>query len=266
MDKDDSLSDNSKVEVINKIHLKDYLPYIENAISQNQMILIIGEFKVRYEGRASSTIDYGERLLIIKKDKSVLIHQEKGANPINWQPPGNLVNVSFRDGRLMLKVIRRRPREALIIKFTKVMCLQILRIHDRAEFIMDATERQMQEAILRKPDLIFEGFKPVSSEKAVPPGFIDLYGYDKDGKKVIIEIKRVRATEDAVLQLKKYINTYEADAKTKMVRGILVAPEISKAAEKLLAQLGVEFKRIDPRICFEIVKKDKRSKLTDYFI
>ena len=262
---DDSSPSNGKVEIINKTNLKDYLPYLEEHLSKNHMLLIVGVFSVHYEGRASSNIGFGERILIIKKDKSVLIHQERGVSPINWQPPGNLIHAMMDNKKIVLKILRRRPPETLFIQFNKIFLAACLRIQDTAEFIMDASEEQMQEAVIRKPDLLFEGFKPVISEKHIKPGFMDIYGFDVEGNPVIVELKRNPATRESIIQLKKYIDSYSSPVAGRRVRGIIAAPGISKSAELMLKKLGLEFKRIDPRECVEIVKRYKTSKLTEYF-
>jgi len=63
----------------------------------------------------------------------------------------------------------------------------------------------MHRAILLKPELLEWGFKPISWEKHVQPGFVDIYGEDKNGKLVIVEVKRKTATKENALQLAKYI-------------------------------------------------------------
>jgi RecB family endonuclease NucS len=256
--------ENDKINVINKTSLKDYFQTLKRAISTNCMIILIGDFKVNYQGRASSQIDYGERLLIIKKDKSVLIHKDKGAVPLNWQPPGNLINITFEENKVIINVLRKSPRERLLITVKRIISLQIFNLRDNAEFIMYASEKQMQEAVIKKPNLIFKGFKPITIEKTVKPGFIDVYGYDKEGNFVIIELKRITAKKTSVLQLKKYLDIFSGEIRKGKVRGILAAPNITKEAEILLNQLGLEFKKLDPHQCAEIVKKDVRNKITDY--
>ncbi|WEU41018.1 MAG: endonuclease NucS [Candidatus Odinarchaeum yellowstonii] len=257
-------SNNGKVEIINKTNLEDYHPYIEEFLARNHTLIIIGEFKVEYTGRASSNIGLGERFLIIKKDKSFLIHRERGASPLNWQPPGNLIHVAVKNNKLFLKAIRRRPREILLVEFNKIFSLISLNTTDKAEFIMDATEEQMQEAVLRKPEILFKGFKPVSSEKHIKPGFIDVYGFDSEGNPVIVELKRTAATRESVIQLKKYLDSYSSPTDGMSIRGILAAPSITKSAEILLNKLGLEFKKLNPRECAEIVKHSKASKLTEF--
>ena len=51
--------------------------------SGRSMILILGECSVSYQGRAKSFLDFGERLVIVKKDGAVLVHQGETREPVN---------------------------------------------------------------------------------------------------------------------------------------------------------------------------------------
>jgi RecB family endonuclease NucS len=122
----------------------------------------------------------------------------------------------------------------------------------------------MQKAVLLKPELLEEGFKPISWEKKVDPGFIDVYGTDKNGMLVIVEIKRKTAGKDAVLQLARYIEAIKSRADRK-VRGILASPAIAKGVQRLLVTSGLEFKNLDPKKCAGILRRAETKRLAEYF-
>jgi RecB family endonuclease NucS len=122
----------------------------------------------------------------------------------------------------------------------------------------------MQEAILAQPSLLEEGFRPIAAERPVEPGFIDIVGVDAENTLTIVEIKRNAATNDAVLQLKKYVDVFSADENRK-IRGILVAPDLARGAQSLLASLGLEFKALSPQRCAEVLKRSKGRPLTEFF-
>ena len=94
------------------------------------------------------------------------------------------------------------------------------------------------------PEVIEEGFKPITQEKSTSKGVIDMLGKDKNGNLVVLELKRRRANLDAVSQLKRYVDTMKKE--TKNLRGILVAPSITENAFNLLKENGMEFKKINP--------------------
>jgi RecB family endonuclease NucS len=98
----------------------------------------------------------------------------------------------------------------------------------------------------------------------VEPGFVDVYGIDKDGRLVVVEIKRKTAGKDAAFQLAKYIDAIKSRA-DREVRGILAAPDIAKDVQRLLATLGLEFKALDPKKCADILRKAETKKLETFF-
>jgi RecB family endonuclease NucS len=122
----------------------------------------------------------------------------------------------------------------------------------------------MHKAILLEPSLLEEGFKPISYEKKVEPGFVDVYGEDKDGRFVVVEIKRKTAGKEAVLQLAKYMEAVKSRT-NREVRGILVAPGIAKDVQRFLETLGLEFKALDPKKCAEILKRAETRRLEAFF-
>ncbi len=122
----------------------------------------------------------------------------------------------------------------------------------------------MQKAVILQPQLIEEGFRPLSFEKKVEPGFVDVYGTDREGKFVVVEIKRKTAGRNAALQLSRYVKAVEGIV-NRDVRGILAAPDIAKGTQKLLATLGLTFKPLDPKKCAEILHESKTRKLADFF-
>jgi hypothetical protein len=228
------------------------------------LILIVGNCWVRYEGRASSQLSSGERILILKPDGSVLLHRSKDYSPVNWQPPGSLFRTSINKGNLYIRSYRRKENEVLEVFFDDIILLSLLDLEDTAEFIMYASEEDMHNAIILDPDILEKGFRPIKHEYQIEPGFVDILGMDKEGNLVVVEIKRNRANKDAVHQLKKYMEVLDLDP-SRRVRGILVAPDIASGVQELLAIYGFEFKQLSPSVCTDIINRNKRQTLTDFF-
>jgi len=237
---------------------------VKEAVSQRKTLLIVGKCWVHYLGRAKSKLEPGERILIIKEDGSLLVHRSVGYEPVNWQPPGCIFHVQAKDSVLEIRAVRRKPAESVKVFFDEIHMVSALSLVDSGEFSIYASEEDMQKAILLEPSLLEEGFKPISYEKKVEPGFVDVYGVDKDGKLVVVEIKRKTAGKEAALQLAKYIDAIKSKA-NREVRGILAAPNIAKDVQRLLATLGLEFKALDPKKCAEILKKSETRKLEAFF-
>jgi RecB family endonuclease NucS len=122
----------------------------------------------------------------------------------------------------------------------------------------------MQKAILIDPSIFEENFTPISYEKKVEPGFVDVYGVDVNGKLVVVELKRKTAGRNAALQLAKYVDCIKTIANREL-RGVLVAPTLAKGVQTLLDSLGLEFKSLEPKKCAEIIQKAETKKLADFF-
>ena len=150
------------------------------------------------------------------------------------------------------------------VTFDSILMVSALSLNDSGEFLLHASEEDMHKAILIKPSLLEEGFKPISYEKKVEPGFVDVYGVDKDGKLVVVEVKRKTAGKEAVLQLARYIDAIKVKANREL-RGVLVAPSLGKDVQRLLVTMGLEFKALDPKECAQVLKKAENARLEAFF-
>jgi hypothetical protein len=238
---------------------------VKEAVSRNKTLLVIGRCWVQYLGRAKSKLGPGERILIVKTDGSLLVHRSTGYEPVNWMPGGDVVfNVQAKGKILEIRALRQRPVETVKVYFNEIQLVASLALVDSGEFSLYASEEDMQKAILLRPDLLEEGFRPITYEKKVEPGFVDVYGEDKDGKLVVVEIKRKTAGKAAAVQLAKYIEAIRSRA-DRAVRGILVAPNIAKDVQRILTTLGLEFRYLDPRKCAEVLSRAETKKLAEFF-
>jgi RecB family endonuclease NucS len=236
---------------------------VRQGISKHKTVILVGNCWVNYDGRASSKLESGERIVIIKPDGSALVHRPRDYAPVNWQPPGSLFRTRISNNQLLIRIFRRKENEVLEVIFDKIILLALFDLTDHGEFNLYASEKDMQRAILLEPSLIENGFRPISSEKPVEPGFIDIIGVDSNNILTIVEIKRKAASKEAVMQLKKYVDVFKkGDTRT---RGILVAPELARGAQKILAFLGLEFKALSPQRCAEVLKQKETRSLIDYF-
>jgi hypothetical protein len=237
----------------------------KEAISHRRTLFFVGECSVDYVGRAKSTLKPGERMLIIKADGSFLVHRSTGYEPVNWMPGGNVIfHIQSREHVLEIRAVRHRPSESVKVVFDRIQLVAALSLVDEGEFSLYASEQDMQKAVLLKPELLEEGLKPISWEKKVEPGFIDVYGTDKQGRLVVVEIKRKTAGKEAVLQLAKYIEAIKHRA-NREVRGVLASPGIAKDVQRLLVTSGLEYKHLDPKKCADTLRRAETRKLAEYF-
>jgi RecB family endonuclease NucS len=170
----------------------------------------------------------------------------------------------MKETTLEVHGVRQKPRESVKVTFDSVFMVSALSLSDSGEFLLHASEEDMHKAVLLKPSLLEEGFKPISYEKKVEPGFVDIYGVDKNGKLVVVEVKRKTAGKEAALQLARYIEAIKIKANREL-RGVLAAPSLGKDVQRLLSTLGLEFKALDPKKCAEVLKKADTAKLESFF-
>jgi len=238
--------------------------FVRKALSERKALVIVGNCWVEYRGRASSKLNPGERIVMIKEDGSVLVHRPTGYEPVNWQPPGCLFQTSISEGVLEVRAVRRKPSESVRVFFDRIYLLSAFSLVDDGKFSLYASEEDMQRAILVEPEIVESGFKPITYEKRVEPGFVDVYGIDKDGKLVVVEIKRRTAGRDAALQLARYVDSIRSSV-SREVRGLLVAPRLAKGVQRVLVTLGLDFKALDPKRCAEILSKPETKRLEEFF-
>ena len=244
--------------------LTDAAEILEQAFRGRRLVLLIGHCRVDYEGRASSTLEWGERITMVKQDGSVLVHRPTGYEPVNWQPPKCTMSVRLEDGSLVVKATRQQPKEAVSVEFKEISLATTGDLTDNGEFALHVTEEQMKRAIIMAPSLVEAGLKPLQQEKSLgEAGFTDIVAEDKDGNLVIVELKRVHASREAVMQLQRYLDNLRKRI-DRPIRGLVVAPELRRNAQPLLASLKLEFVRLAPEKCFNVLKSQKDAKLSQF--
>jgi RecB family endonuclease NucS len=258
------VSGRKPVVVLENPSVEKAAEFIRDAVSERKVVVVVGNCWVDYKGRASSKLGPGERIVAIKEDGSVLVHRPVGYEPVNWQPAGCLFQTGVVGEVFYVRAIRRKPSESVKISFNRIYLLSAMSLVDRGEFSLHASEEDMQKAILVEPSILEPELKLITYEKKVEPGFVDLYGIDRNGRLVVVELKRKTAGRDAALQLAKYVDFVKTVA-SRDVRGILVAPRLAKGVQRLLATLGLEFKALGPKKCAEVLCRSETRGLAEFF-
>jgi RecB family endonuclease NucS len=220
---------------------------VERGLDRDAMVVLFGRCRVEYEGRASSTLDAGERVVVCKPDGATLVHTEEGQKPVNWQPPGCTQAASVEDGDLVVESSRSTPEEDLIVRFDRVDHAVAYDVTDPSELELTGTEADLRERILDEPSLIEPGFEVRATERETPAGAVDIFGSDAEDRAVAVELKRRRVGPDAVSQLNRYVEALQRELHAgQEVRGILVAPSVTDRARRLLAERGLSFVSLSP--------------------
>jgi RecB family endonuclease NucS len=216
---------------------------------------------IDYRGRARSFLDWGERLIMIKQDGAVLVHQPEMREPVNWQPTDSKTEFKIEDENLVQRSHHKRPPEKMKIIYRKLKLLTVTTLQDKAKLVIAGMETDVVNEIISNPNIIEEGFRISKREKHVKSGLIDLYGYDANHTPVIIEVKRSLANISAVQQLRMYVSDIKKDVDTANVRGILCAPRIPDMVKNLLSDYGLEWKEVERQV---ILPDDYQKTLKEF--
>lgn len=242
------------------MNLREAQMSIQEGLRKN-LVLVAGPCIVKYKGRAGSQLAEGERLILIKKDGTFLVHQNTGFKPVNYQPTGTKVSVKVEEGfedksnqKLVIKAYRREPREVIKVIMPEVAFVRNIELRDDEEIDICGTERQLANMLMEDLLIVEKGLKAKQKESPLPQGDVDIFAEDEEGRYVIIEVKRKKAGLKAVTQLKRYVDEVKK-IKDREVRGILCAPGISKKAKNHLEKKNLEYSVLD----FEIEDFDFAS-------
>ncbi|MBI4210101.1 MAG: DUF91 domain-containing protein [Candidatus Diapherotrites archaeon] len=216
---------------------------IEGGVLSKDMMVIVGTCSVDYEGRATSRLPMGKRLVLIKGDNSISIHQNRLVRPTNYMMDTQL-GCKISDGAFILRANKAKPAEKLTLTFTEVHDMRRYAIERSDDLRLSGSERDLNDLLMQDLSMIEPGLEPVNQQQHFRKGICDIIARDKDGNFVVIELKRRQADFDSVTQLHRYMHEVE-NMKGVKARGILLAPDIRKNARELLGQLGLEFARLD---------------------
>ena len=243
---------------------KDSLTFIEKhhkSKVEKTMLLLIGDCMVDYRGRAQSILDWGERIVMIKQDGNVLVHQPEMREPVNWQPSGTTTEFKEENDSLVIRSRHSHPPEKMKITLRNLKMIVATSLRDSADLVIAGMEIDVVNQIISEPDIIEEGLRISKREKHVKSGMIDLFGYDKNHTPTIIEVKRSIANISAVHQLRMYVTDIKKDVKEANVRGILCAPHIPDMVKHLLSDYDLEWREVERKV---VLPDDWQKTLKDF--
>src|SRR5207244_9813122 len=181
--------------------------------------LIVARCEVTSSGRLSAVLPEAVRLLILKGDGSMLVHDDAGGyKPLNWmKAPTFLADEGDR-----LVVTKPKSEDALEIRLIQVLSDVAHDMGESAALQKDGVERDLQEALAAAPEALGEPLTLVRRAGQTESGPVDLMCHDDARHWVAVEIKRI-GTIEAVEQLTRYLDFIRRDPAKAGCRGILVA-------------------------------------------
>jgi RecB family endonuclease NucS len=201
--------------------------------------LLVARCEVVYTGRLNAVLPPAIRLVVLKADGSVLVHDDAGGyKPLNWMTPptfveelDDLLAVAKGDERLEIRILE------LLSDVT----------HDMGESVAlakDGVERDLQEELATQPDALGDELRLVRREWPTDVGPVDLMCRDAEGGWVAVEVKRV-ATIDAVEQLSRYLERIRLDPARRECTGVLAAERLKPQAVTLATARGIRCVQVD---------------------
>jgi RecB family endonuclease NucS len=212
---------------------------IINARQSGEVVILVGDCKINYEGRAWSYTE-GRHSVTINPSGSIVIHHPSSVKAKNWQPKGANTSVNIdEDNEILIKSVRNNPDEILVVRFTNLIKSMHYEPSDD-EINLKGSEKEMHKYIYNNPNIIDKAFIPKEMEKEVKTGDIDIFG-KLDDQNAVVEVKRKKAQQEDVGQLKRYIDMFDN------AQGFLVAPDITKPARNVLeTEYNFQFIELEP--------------------
>ena len=203
--------------------------------------MLVARCEVRYSGRLNAVLPEAVRLLILKADGSVLVHDDAGGfKPLNWMT----APTSVEELGDTLVVRKLRTEDVLEIRLAEVLSDVVHDMGESAALQKDGVERDLQEELAAAPHALGEELVLVKREWPTEVGPVDLMCKDANGEWVAVEIKRV-ATIEAVEQLTRYLAFIREDPAKAGCRGILAAQQIKPQAVALAESRGIRCATVD---------------------
>jgi RecB family endonuclease NucS len=205
------------------------------------MRLLVARCDVRYTGRLNAVLPEAVRLLILKADGSVLVHDDAGGfKPLNWMT----APTSVEDAGDTLIVRKPKTDDVLEIRLVEILSDVTHDMGESAALQKDGVERDLQEELAAAPAALGEELTLVKREWATDVGPVDLMCRDENGDWVAVEIKRI-GTIEAVEQLTRYLGFIREDPAKRACRGILAAQKLKPQAIALADSRGIRCVEVD---------------------
>jgi endonuclease len=207
--------------------------------------LVIARCQVDYAGRLTAHLPLATRLILVKADGSVSIHNDDRAyKPLNWMSPPCRVSEEVNGDGVIEWRVTGRDGDMLRIVLAEVL-------HDSSHELgvdpglrKDGMEKHLQELLAEHPTVLGKGLTLVRREYPTAIGPVDLLCRDEQGASVAVEVKR-RGEIDGVEQLTRYLDLLNRDPLLTPVRGVLAAQEIKPQARVLATDRGIACVSVD---------------------
>jgi len=187
-------------------------------INPTKPFFLFANCEIKYSGRARSTLEKGNYVIIRKFDGTLMIHGSTLLKPLNFQPPGATITDNG-------KIISIRNKESIEIIIFSIIHYYEINDWSNNKIILQDTESDLREQVIKNISLYFKNVKEIHQEFKTRFGPIDLLVIQTDDTNNVIELKRGRAGISACTQVERYLKTFQ-----NKVCGFIMSPTITKGA------------------------------------
>jgi endonuclease len=220
--------------------------------------LIVARCEVTYTGRLTAHLPESTRLLMIKEDGTFMVWSDNGGpkvKPLNWMTPPTTIEES--DGLVVVRKRAGRTEDCLEIRLAEVLSDVSHEMGEAAGLEKDGVERDLQELLAERPDVLGEELRLVRREWPTDIGPVDLMCRDSGDGWVAVEVKRIAGIE-AVEQLVRYLERIRLDPARSDCRGVLAATRFRPQALTLADSRGVRCAEVD----LAVLRGEREPELT----
>lgn len=211
------------------------------------MRAIVATCSAVYSGRGDSTLAPGKRLILIKSDGSVSIHNENSNKPLNYMKTASQT-VSFNgDGEEVWIFDARHETLAITIHERHASFEEDLLTKETDPGLrVDGTEAHLQQWIFDHPEILGEGIVTLQREFQTGAGAVDILAMTENAEPIAVEIKRTAAA-GAADQVRRYVENMKTLSPTDFehpITGVMVPLDFTKTTG-LIAALDLRPKLLD---------------------
>lgn len=203
------------------------------------MKIIISDLSVKYSGRGESTLPRHKRMLLIKDDGTISIHNGKGYKPINYMMRTSGFEETIENNVKTWTFYA--DDEALEITLHEIYEEHIIDLPDGDPGLTRSrTEDQLQEWLYENLEKLTGKYRVRAREYETGDGPVDILAENIETEvNVAVEVKRIAAPE-TVAQIVRYVDALKEFYPDRKFEGVIAALEIKDKTFDLARRRGIE--------------------------
>lgn len=174
------------------------------------MRAIVATCSAVYSGRGDSTLAPGKRLILIKSDGSVSIHNENSNKPLNYMKTASrTLTVNGLGEEVWTFDARHETLQITIHRLHTSFEEDLLTKDTDPGLKVDSTEAHLQQWLFDHPEILGEGIVTLQREFQTGAGAVDILAITAEGYPIAVEVKRT-ASAGAADQVRRYVENMKA--------------------------------------------------------